>query len=82
MPVHTTERVEKRLSSLQEKLEKNRESLDPEKLRDLRKKIKRAQRKHHRLTVEADRKAAVAKKKAKESEAGEADAPAEEKKEG
>lgn len=68
MPLQSVETVEKKVKALKEKLAGERDALEPVKLRALRKKVRRAQRKYRRLLREAARKAG---KTEKPSEGGE-----------
>ena len=62
MALHSVETVEKKVQALKEKLAGERDALEPVKLRALRKKVRRAQRKYRRLLREAARKAGTGKK--------------------
>ena len=63
MPVETLEGVKKKEATLAQRLAEKKSELDPEKLRAMKKKVRRAQRKRRRLQVSAERSAGKPKKK-------------------
>ena len=85
MPKPTLDQQKALVEGLKNKLAEKGEGMEPAELRDLKKKIRRAQRKHQRTTVEVERIAAKAEKKeekpaekAEEKPAEKAEAKAEE----
>jgi hypothetical protein len=95
MPKPTLDQQQAKIDGLKQTLAEKSEGMEAAELRDLKKKIRRAQRKHHRGAVEAERIAAKPAKKDEKTEAkpeakaeepaakpeAKAEEPAEEKKE-
>ncbi len=69
MPVHTSDKVKTTEDALARKLAEKATSLEPAALRQLKKKLRRAQRKRRRLVQFAERLAGKAKTTAEEASA-------------
>jgi hypothetical protein len=63
MPAETLEGVKNKAQTLAQRLAEKKSELDPEKLRAMKKRVRRAQRKRRRLQVSAERSAGKPKEK-------------------